>query len=156
MNRDQTFGRLLAIANVLGERVFEKDKIGVAHKHMDRYSKHPRKTLEKIHAELMEYADKFGDEEIHLMDLFGEIMSGLEVSDFSNEPLNPVYLHGYHTQQNALNGIMGTEEAAERWGLSQDHIKRLCRDGKVKCIRIGKTWVLDKNQPSPKQENPSS
>lgn len=56
---------------------------------------------------------------------------------------------------NPLGRVMGTEEAAERWGLSQDHIKRLCRNGKVKCIRIGKTWVLDRNQPNPKQENPS-
>lgn len=54
---------------------------------------------------------------------------------------------------NPLDNIMGTEEAAKLWGLSQDHIKRLCREGKVKCIRIGKTWVLDKNQPNPVQKN---
>ncbi|WP_410055492.1 helix-turn-helix domain-containing protein [Paenibacillus sp. 3LSP] len=54
---------------------------------------------------------------------------------------------------NLLEQIMGTEEAAKLWGLSQDHIKRLCREGKVKCIRIGKTWVLDKNQPNPVQKN---
>ncbi|WP_423230492.1 helix-turn-helix domain-containing protein [Clostridium cylindrosporum] len=47
---------------------------------------------------------------------------------------------------------MGTEEAAERWDLSQDHIKRLCRDGKVIAKRIGKTWVLERDQPNPKQE----
>ncbi|WP_144029309.1 helix-turn-helix domain-containing protein [Paenibacillus campinasensis] len=50
---------------------------------------------------------------------------------------------------NPLDHIMGTEDAAKLWSLSQDHIKRLCRDGKVKCIRIGKTWILDKNQPKP-------
>lgn len=56
-------------------------------------------------------------------------------------------------KMNLLEQIMGTEEAAKLWGLSQDHIKRLCREGKVKCIRIGKTWVLDKNQPNPVQKN---
>lgn len=53
---------------------------------------------------------------------------------------------------NPLEHIMGTEEAADIWGLSQDHIKRLCREGKVKCIRIGNTWILDKNQSNPSQQ----
>lgn len=52
----------------------------------------------------------------------------------------------------AIDGVMGTEEASERWELSQDHIKRLCRDGKVIAKRIGKTWVLERDQPNPKQE----
>lgn len=38
----------------------------------------------------------------------------------------------------AIDGVMGTEEASERWELSQDHIKRLCRNGKVIAKRIGK------------------
>lgn len=54
---------------------------------------------------------------------------------------------------NPLEHIMGTEEAAELWQLSQDHIKRLCREGKVKAVRIGKTWVIDKNQPNPKRKD---
>ena len=53
---------------------------------------------------------------------------------------------------NPLEKIMGTEEAAELWQLSQDHIKRLCREGKVKAVRIGKTWVIDKDQPNPKRK----
>lgn len=48
-----------------------------------------------------------------------------------------------------LDQIMGTEEASHRWGLSQDHIKRLCREGKVKSIQIGRTWIIDRNQPNP-------
>lgn len=52
---------------------------------------------------------------------------------------------------NPLDSIMGTEEASERWGLSQDHIKRLCKRGKVKAKLIGKTWILIKDQPNPKQ-----
>lgn len=50
---------------------------------------------------------------------------------------------------NPLDQIMGTEEAAERWGLTQDHIKRLCRNGKVVARLIGKTWILAKEQPNP-------
>lgn len=55
-------------------------------------------------------------------------------------------------RERAIDRVMGTEEAAERWELSQDHIKRLCRDEKVIAKRIGKTWVLERDQPNPKQE----
>lgn len=51
-----------------------------------------------------------------------------------------------------LDQIMGVEEAGKLWGYSPDHIKRLCRDGKIKAKKIGKTWVIDKNQPNPKEE----
>lgn len=49
--------------------------------------------------------------------------------------------------------IMGVEEAAGIWGLSPDHVKRLCRDGAVKAKKIGNAWVIDKNQPNPKKRN---
>jgi excisionase family DNA binding protein len=98
----------------------------------------------------MEYADKFGEDEIKLLDLFGEILSEMDEAEFTNEPLNANYLHGYHTQQNALN-VIGVEEASELWGLSAGYIKNLCAEGKIKAKKIGKTWVLDKNQISPKK-----
>jgi len=50
---------------------------------------------------------------------------------------------------NPLNEIMSTEEASRLWGVHQDHVKRLCREGKVTCRKIGKTYVLEKNQPKP-------
>lgn len=52
---------------------------------------------------------------------------------------------------NVLDHIMGTEEAAGLWGISQDHVKRLCREGVVKARLIGKSWIIDKNQPNPSQ-----
>jgi hypothetical protein len=45
--------------------------------------------------------------------------------------------------------IMGTEDAATTWGVSQDHIKRLCREGKCIAKQIGNTWVLLKEQQNP-------
>jgi len=47
---------------------------------------------------------------------------------------------------------MGVEEAAERWNLAPGYIKNLCNAGKVKAVKIGKTWILDKTQPNPKQK----
>lgn len=151
MDRNIAFGLLLAIANVLSERIYEKDRISVSQKYWDAYKKKPFETLVKIHADLHEYTHKFGENELQLLDLFGEILSSLEPDDQLNESLKPSYLHGYYSQQDALNHIMGTEDASNLWGLSQDHIKRLCRDGKVKATLIGKTWIIDKNQDSPKK-----
>lgn len=152
MNRDQAFGRLLAISNILSERVFENDRLKISQKYMSRFSKAPAKTFERIHAELMEYAHKFGPDEIQLMNMFEEILANMDISEFTNEPLNPTYLHSYHTQQNALANVIGVEEASEIWGLSPGYIKNLCADGKIKAKKIGKTWVIDRNQPNPKQE----
>lgn len=56
----------------------------------------------------------------------------------------------YRWNGQVLNRIMGTHEAAAIWGLSQDWIKKLCQDGKVKARLIGKQWILDRNQKSPK------
>lgn len=52
-------------------------------------------------------------------------------------------------EENALGQIMGVEMASSIWGLSPERIKHLCADGKVKSIKIGKTWIIDKNQNNP-------
>ncbi|MBJ6362077.1 type I-C CRISPR-associated protein Cas8c/Csd1 [Paenibacillus sp. GCM10012307] len=150
MNRDVAFGRILAIANVISERVFEKGKPSVSQKYFDRYKKNPYATFTKIHTELMGYAHKFGENELRLMDMFGEILSGIQPGDMEAKDLKPAFLQGFYSQQDALKNIMGTDEAAELWGYTPDHIKRLCREGKIKCVMIGKTWVVDRNQPSPR------
>ncbi|MFE6075753.1 helix-turn-helix domain-containing protein [Paenibacillus sp. NPDC057886] len=49
-----------------------------------------------------------------------------------------------------MSQLMTTEEAAELWKLSQDHIKRLCSDKLIACKR-GKTWLILRDQPNPKQ-----
>jgi excisionase family DNA binding protein len=43
-----------------------------------------------------------------------------------------------------LDNIIGTKEAAEILNLSPDHVKLLCRQGKIKAKLIGKTWIIDK------------
>jgi len=46
--------------------------------------------------------------------------------------------------------VMGVEKASEIWGLTPGHIKNLCAAGKVDAVKIGKTWVITRNQPNPK------
>ena len=52
---------------------------------------------------------------------------------------------------NPLDNIMGVQEASARWGISSDHVKRLCQDKDVQAKKIGKTWVIAKNQPNPQK-----
>ncbi|MED3803671.1 helix-turn-helix domain-containing protein [Lysinibacillus xylanilyticus] len=47
--------------------------------------------------------------------------------------------------------IMDTAEASELWGLSQPHIKLLCTKGEVICRKIGRVWLLEKDQPNPRK-----
>lgn len=51
---------------------------------------------------------------------------------------------------NPLDRVIGVEEAAQLWGLSSGYIKNLCASGKIQCKKIGKTWVILKDQSNPK------
>ncbi|MDN4609106.1 helix-turn-helix domain-containing protein [Sporosarcina highlanderae] len=52
---------------------------------------------------------------------------------------------------NVLDQIISVQEAAELWGLSPDHVKRLCRDGDIIAKKVGNSWVVLKDQDNPKQ-----
>lgn len=60
----------------------------------------------------------------------------------------------YKWNSEAVNRVMDTQEAASIWGYSSaDAVKRLCREGKVKCRKLTNgTYILDRNQPSPKMD----
>lgn len=149
--RDIAFGRLLAIANVLSKSVYEKGRPFAADRYLTRIQKKPAATFEKIHTELMGYSHKFGPDELELLDMFGEIIVEMEDTDFSNEPLSTQYLLGYYKQQHVLESVIGVEEAAEKWGLSPGTVKNYCAEGRIIAKKIGKTWVIDANQPNPSQ-----
>jgi Helix-turn-helix domain len=53
---------------------------------------------------------------------------------------------------NILDKIMGVEEASETWTLSPGYIKNLCAEGKIQARKIGKTWVISKDQENPKNK----
>jgi Helix-turn-helix domain len=48
-----------------------------------------------------------------------------------------------------LDNVIGVEEASKIWGLSAGTIKNYCAEGKIISKKIGKTWVIDKNQDNP-------
>lgn len=59
----------------------------------------------------------------------------------------------YKWNAEPLNKVMDTTEAAAIWGYSSaDAVKRLCREGKVKCQKLTNgTYIVERNQPNPKQ-----
>lgn len=46
--------------------------------------------------------------------------------------------------------FVSVPDAAELWGLSADHVKKLCRDGEVDSKKIGNSWVVSTRQKNPK------
>lgn len=55
-------------------------------------------------------------------------------------------------KHNCLEHIMSVEEAAKAWNVSTATVKNLCMYGQAKAIKLGGTWVIDKNQPNPKKK----
>lgn len=56
-----------------------------------------------------------------------------------------------HKMDDIMSQLMTTEEAAELWELSPGYIKNLCNSSDVIANKVGKSWLLLKDQPNPKQ-----
>lgn len=109
-DRDMLFGRLFGVANALGQKVFEKGKQSVELRYMDRFKKKPIETFERIHADLMDYAAKFGPYENSLIDKFTEIIGELGDDSYTNDPLGDKFLLGLYKQRHELNNSKDGEE----------------------------------------------
>ncbi|ARF70738.1 hypothetical protein B7C51_25025 (plasmid) [Paenibacillus larvae subsp. pulvifaciens] len=92
MEREQKFGRLLAVADILGIRVFESGKPSPAEAHMDRFGRRPADTFNRIHKNIMEYSYKFSQKELDLLSKLDEIMNSFDYEQFNNKPLADRYL----------------------------------------------------------------
>ncbi|MCM3701412.1 type I-C CRISPR-associated protein Cas8c/Csd1 [Paenibacillus macerans] len=110
MSREVIFARLIAIATVLGELVFDKGTPTIASQFLTRIGREPAKTIAIIHERLMQHAHKFGPEEMQLLDMFGELIDQLDLETFDNYPLDRDYLIHYYKQKHALK-IVGYKEA---------------------------------------------
>ena len=40
------------------------------------------------------------------------------------------------------NILLGTKEAADQLGISQDHVRRLLEQGKIEGKKLGRDWVV--------------
>jgi excisionase family DNA binding protein len=48
-----------------------------------------------------------------------------------------------------LKLIMGVSEAATRWGIDPSTVKKMCAKGQLPAVKIGDTWILNKDQERP-------
>ena len=49
-----------------------------------------------------------------------------------------------HELQNSGSRLLTTKEAADRLGVKEAYIKRMCREGKLNGIKVGKFWRVTK------------
>lgn len=55
----------------------------------------------------------------------------------------------------AYDNLISVNEAAKLWDFSTDRIKRFCQDSEIIARRIGRDWVIIKNQPAPERKRKS-
>lgn len=60
------------------------------------------------------------------------------------------------SDHSCLDHIMTVEEAAKAWNVSPAKVKQLCMYGQAKAVKLGGTWVLDKDQPIPQKKGDHS
>lgn len=101
-DRDILFGKILAVVNVLSERVFGGGKPSNYQTAFKKFSNAPKEAFTKMHSYILQYSEKFNKEENELFDKLSEIMYELDDTEFNNEPLGDKYLLAYHKQQHEL------------------------------------------------------
>ncbi|TDQ39251.1 helix-turn-helix domain-containing protein [Aureibacillus halotolerans] len=150
MTRDEKFGRVLAIADVLGERTLPANKASISSRYSGDFARHPEKVLKWIHEELIAYNHNWGDREMLLFEYLADEIAGLETDEFNNTPLSGKYLQAVMSKRAELNNLISADQAAKKWDMHPSTVKNYCAKGKIISTKIGKTWVIDGMQPNPK------
>lgn len=101
-DRSYLFGRALAYAENIENYALQlsgEDRTTNAERLMVAFAKHPAKTWMLIRVRLQPYQQKLGNRVNRLNEEMGGVISRLEVSGYTNEPLNERYLLGYDCQK---------------------------------------------------------
>lgn len=112
-DRNYLFGRALAYAEMLENYALNlqnKKQSGDAGQSQDEkrstnaerlqvaFSQHPARTWETLYHALLPYLERLGQKAAHYREELDEIISNIDTRDFTNEPLNEIYLLGYACQ----------------------------------------------------------
>lgn len=104
--RDYLYGRLLAVADRIEYRTFEKDngRETNAKRYMSAFSQRPYRTWKVLEEKLTAYWGQLkAPERLVYQRLLDEICEMFLIEDFENDnPLNGLYLLGFHNQSYAL------------------------------------------------------
>ena len=105
-NRNYLYGRLLAIADRVEYRTYDKDdgRTTNAKRYMTAFSQRPFSTWKNLEERIQPYFQRLKPgERIIYMKLLDEVAGKFTVRDFErDEPLNGLYLLGFHSQSCCL------------------------------------------------------
>ena len=115
-DRDYLYGRLLAVADRVEYRTFDKekssDRVTNAKRYMSTFSLRPFETWKVIEENLQPYFNKLKkSERRYYENLIDEICQLFEISSFTNTRLDALYLLGFHSQSYDLRGYKNNEDA---------------------------------------------
>lgn len=104
--RDYLYGRLLAIADVLEERVLfkaEQNRPTNAARYMQHFSQRPFHTWKQIHDLLTPYMLRLGSKAYFYKNLISDVEGAFTIEDFLDpKPLTGEYLLGFYCQRQKL------------------------------------------------------
>lgn len=150
--REEKFARILAIANLIGERTLESNRPSIEHHYRTKFSRYPAKTLATIHKDLMAYSHRWKRKEWMLYDVLMEEIADLDLDEFNNEDLGEMFPLHLGKSYVEMRNIIGVKVASKILGLTEGTVKNYCAEGRIPAKKIGKTWVLDRNNLEIKQE----
>lgn len=116
--RDYLYGRLLAVADRIEYRTYDKDdgkRVTNARRYMSAFSQHPYQTWKELEERIQPYLQKLSVPERNVYNrVLDEIYHQFKDGDFSNNArLEGLYLLGYHSQSYAFRYDKNKEEKPE-------------------------------------------
>ena len=113
-NRNYLYGRLLAIADRIEYRTYDKEdgRTTNAKRYMTAFSQRPFSTWKNLEEKLQPYLQRLKiGERIKYMNLIDDVIGKFSVENFGcDEPLNGLYLLGFHSQSCDLRKWKEDEE----------------------------------------------
>ena len=113
-NRNYLYGRLLAIADRVEYRTYDKEdgRTTNAKRYMTAFSQRPFSTWKNLEEKIQPYFQRLKPgERIKYMNMLDDVEGKFTVENFKcDEPLNGLYLLGFHSQSCDLRNWKGDKE----------------------------------------------
>lgn len=123
MTRDELYGRMIALLDLIGDRVLDKGAPPISTQFLGQMRHNPSVAITLAHKKIMQHARKFGEKENLLLDMFGQLIVQLDVEEFTErKPLEGHYTISFYHQRSEVPKLVGVAEAAKILGWSKQQI----------------------------------
>ena len=102
MKRTERFGKIFAIAHILGENNKEPGTPSISEKYMIRYQQDPGGTLPDIRRELMKDMGKYNTRDQILFGMFLDLIMGMSIDDMKEGQLERDFIAEYYKEKRRL------------------------------------------------------